>query len=230
MLISTVVITALYDDIKMHPGLFTFLLNVAAVIFSEVTRLVWTGKWRTVWTKAANDSEDEDAGDPFPDRPQWDKPKVKRFGHTSLSPHLMNTMMKGVDEPVKDYKYILFIILAYTITTPIVAEFQPPLDENGWAYLPPVVRGVPAWFFKALIIAFVINFVSVPAIISMPDVFPYNEESLKRSGIDADVVELEPEEKGGRQGYDEPNWKAESRRKLIEQETKIIKLANEDGE
>ena len=71
---------------------------------------------------------------------------------------------------------------------------------------------------------------SVPAIISMPDVFPYSEESLLRSGIDADVVELEPEEKGGRQGYDEPNWKAEKRREMIKQESKIIKLANEDGE
>lgn len=78
MLISTVIITALYDDMQVHPGLFTFLLNVAAVILLEVTRLVWTGKWRTLLTKAASDDEDEDSGDPFPNRPHWDKPKVKR--------------------------------------------------------------------------------------------------------------------------------------------------------
>ena len=81
-----------------------------------------------------------------------------------------------------------------------------------------------------MIIAFIVNFISVPAIISMPDVFPYSEEDLLRSGIDADAVELEPEEKGGRQGYDVPNRKAESRRDMIRQETHRIKLANEDGE
>lgn len=42
-------------------------------------------------------------------------------------------------------KYVLFIILAYTITTPLVAELQPPLENGEWTYLPPVVRGVPAW-------------------------------------------------------------------------------------
>lgn len=80
-----------------------------------------------------------------------------------------------------------------------------------------------------MIISFVINFVNIPVLISMPDAFPYSEEELLRSGIDADVVELEPEEKGGRTGYDEPNQKAIIRRQSIREETKRIKKANEDA-
>ena len=80
-----------------------------------------------------------------------------------------------------------------------------------------------------MIIAFIINFLSVPAIISIPNEWPYSEDDLLRSGIDADAVELEPEELRGRTGYDVPNEKANRRRKMIEQETRSIKMANEDA-
>jgi len=71
-----------------------------------------------------------------------------------------------------------------------------------------------------MIISFVINFVNIPVLISMPEAFPYSEEELLRSGIDADVVELEPEEKGGRTGYDGPNQKAIIRRQSIREASK----------
>ena len=80
-----------------------------------------------------------------------------------------------------------------------------------------------------MIIAFIVNFVSLPAIISIPNEYPYSEDDLLRSGIDADAVELEPEELRGRTGYDVPNEKAKSRRHLIKQETQKIKMANEDA-
>lgn len=169
MMISTFIMLALWKDMKVHPGVFTFLANVAGIIVFEVVRLIWTGQWRRVWTRvqtrlkggqkmaasvennensvSADEDEEEDhyGQDAFPNRPKWDKPKVKRFGVNSLSPRLLDTMMKGVDEPFRDYKFILFAILAYTITTPLVAELQPPLENGVWTYLPPVVGGVPAW-------------------------------------------------------------------------------------
>lgn len=80
-----------------------------------------------------------------------------------------------------------------------------------------------------MIIAFIINFLSVPAIISIPNEWPYSEDDLLSSGIDADAVELEPEELRGRTGYDVPNEKANRRRKMIEQETRSIKMVNEDA-
>lgn len=80
-----------------------------------------------------------------------------------------------------------------------------------------------------MIITFIINFVNIPVIVSIPNEFPYNEEELLRSGIDADAVELEPDEKGGRTGYDEPNQKAIVRRQSIREETRRIKKANADA-
>eukprot|EP00985_Skeletonema_marinoi_P019396 scaffold11114_cov158-Skeletonema_marinoi.AAC.4 len=247
MMVATVIMLALWKDMTIHPGVFTFLLNILATIVFEVSRLVWTGKWREMWTAVraqskeeeevtkmmttAADEEEEDLSsqDPFPDRPQWDKPKVKRFGETSLSPKLLDEMMKGVNEPIRDYSYMMFVILAFTITTPIVAELRPSIMDGVFVELPPVVRGLPAWFFKAMIITFIINFVNIPVIVSIPDEFPYNEEELLRSGIDADAVELEPDEKGGRTGYDEPNQKAIVRRQSIREETRRIKKANADA-
>lgn len=158
MMIATIFMMAFWTETNVHPGLFTFLVNVAATVIFEVVRLIWTGQWRGVWnrfqvrlkgeqkaTETVDDEKDQYDQDPFPARPQWDKPKVKRFGEILLSPQLLDTMMKGVDEPIRDYKYILFVILAFTITTPLVSELQPPLENGVWTYLPPVVRGVPAW-------------------------------------------------------------------------------------
>jgi hypothetical protein len=85
----------------------------------EVTKLMTT----------TDDEEEEDLSsqDPFPDRPQWDKPKVKRFGETSLSPKLLDEI---VNEPIRDYSYMMFVILAFTITTPIVAELRPSIMDG----------------------------------------------------------------------------------------------------
>ena len=39
----------------------------------------------------------------------------------------------------------MFVILAFTITTPIVAELRPSIMDGVFVELPPVVRGLPAW-------------------------------------------------------------------------------------
>ena len=75
---------------------------------------------------------------------------------------------------------------------------------------------------------------TLPIIFSIPDDFPFDKDELLRSGIDADVVELEPEEKGRRTGYDEVNEALSTRRNMIRAETSRIKLtkkrANETAE
>lgn len=65
---------------------------------------------------------------------------------------------------------------------------------------------------------------TLPIIFSIPDDFPFDKDELLRSGIDADIVELEPEEKGRRMGYDEVNEALVTRRSMIRAETQRIKL------
>ena len=50
--------------------------------------------------------------------------------------------------------------------------------------------------FKAIIITFLSGLLVIPIIASMPKDYPFNKDELLKSGIDADIVELEPEEKG----------------------------------
>ena len=50
--------------------------------------------------------------------------------------------------------------------------------------------------FKAIIISFVSTILVVPIIVSIPEDYPFDKDAVLRSGIDADIVELEPEEKG----------------------------------
>ena len=88
---------------------------------------------------------------------------------------------------------------------------------------------MPWWAFKSLMLIIVNSLVTIPMVAAIPDTFPLDEDQLFRSGLNADAVELEPEEKGGRAGYDQPNFEAESRRELIREENKIILMANEEA-
>ena len=66
-------------------------------------------------------------------------------------------------------------------------------------------------------------------IFSIPDDFPFDKDELLKSGIDADIVELEPEEKGGRVGYDDVNENLVNRRQLIRAQTVSIKTAKKEA-
>ena len=159
---------------------------------------------------------------PFPNLPTWDTPNVKRFGAHSLTPSLLERMMSDTQELIKNLYYLGFVMLGITITTPLTPEFQPPMEGNEWIVLPFVVRGFPVWAFKALILLIISYLITVPMILSMPTDFHVDKEKLFHSGIDADVVELKPEEKGVRTQYDQDNPALFSRRNLISKQTATI--------
>ena len=66
-------------------------------------------------------------------------------------------------------------------------------------------------------------------IFSIPDDFPFDKDELLKSGIDADIVELEPEDKGGRVGYDDVNENLVTRRQMIRAQTVRIKTAKKEA-
>lgn len=250
-IIAAIFVQIFYSNTALLPATLVTILNSALIVIFESARLIRNGEIRfslaALWKKstasasgtdAENDAKDEDdtlldsvldsndvREDSFPERGEWDKPKTKRFGSQSLSPKLLNTMMEGVVEPIKNYQYCLLMALAITLTTPLVPEFQPPFGDYG-ELAPNTVNGLPWWVFKALILLVVSSLVTLPMVLSIQDDFPFDVESLLRSGISPDVVELEPKEKGGRSRYDEINLSAVSRRKMIRRETICIRKAN----
>ena len=152
-IVAAIFIQIFYSSTALLPATLATLLNFALVIIFESGRLIKKGELRSSlpWSSEASSSEsvtdgeeDEDEAlldsvlnangernDAFPDRGDWDKPRTQRFGFQALSPKLLNTMMTGVVEPVKNYQYCLLMALAITITTPLTPEFQPPLGEDG---------------------------------------------------------------------------------------------------
>lgn len=183
--------------------------------------------------EAAGSEPDEEPVDPFKSRPKWDIVTLKRFGKAFvLTPQLMEDMMASSGarpELIKNWYYTFFVVLGITMTTPLTPENMPSLNGDPQFY---TIRGIPWWAFKAIILLFVSSVISVPMILSMPTDLGASEEKLYRSGIDAEAVELEPEEKGGREGYDvAPGLKAASvRRGLIKQQTQRIIAVNELAE
>ena len=79
--------------------------------------------------------------------------------------------------------------------------------------------------FKALMLLVVSSLVTVPMVLSIQDDFPFDEKSLLRSGVNPEIVELEPEEKGGRKHYDDVNEKVLERREMIRAQTIRIRKA-----
>lgn len=63
----------------------------------------------------------------------------------------------------------------------------------------------------------------------MPKDYPFDKNALLKSGVEADIVELEPEEKGTRTMFDEVNKHLKSRRELIREQTTRIKAIKKDA-
>ncbi|KAL7547831.1 hypothetical protein ACHAWF_011103 [Thalassiosira exigua] len=227
----------------LHPAIFVTLLNLGLITIFEGIRLLRNGNIRSALdsflsmfekTVSKEDADtllhtDSDKEEPFAGRPKWDKPKIERFGDHPLTPKLLNGMMKGVNEPMRNYLYVLFMCFAITMTTPLAPELQPPLNEDGtFVALPSTVNGLPWWVFKSIILIFVAFLVTIPMIMSIPDEYPFDEDAMLRSGVDADVIELDPEEKGQRTKYDE-SCRATSRRELVRAQTDCIQKVNAEA-
>ena len=142
---------------------------------------------------------------------------------------MLNQMMEGVPQPIKNYKYVMCMTIAATITTPLVPEYTPQIVDGIWTALPPQVRGLPWWVFKSIIMLILSSLVSLPMVLSIPNDYPQDEERILRSGIDPNIVDLEPNERGGRLQYDSINLGAEERRSMIKEEVDRILVARDEA-
>jgi len=163
-----------------------------------------------------------------PGRPLWDLPHLARFGDRALTPRLLKKFMVGVREPITNLWYVIFLLFSISLTTPLVPEFEPPLQADGtFAYQPAVVNGLPWWAFKVIVLS-IVPYVMIFAIIAkIPDDYPHDEKGIEKHGIDPDVIELTPKELGHRTSYDSRNDLA-SRRQTITKTMAELGIAGDD--
>jgi hypothetical protein len=95
--------------------------------------------------------------------------------------------------------------------SPFVPASDPQFNELGLFVSPPsVVRGIPWWAWKIIILSATFTGIVMYTIYNMPNVFYTNEMS-----IDPELVEMKVEELTGRHHYDERNKAIYQRRLLI---------------
>jgi hypothetical protein len=148
-------------------------------------------------------------------RPDWDIPSMERFGEHPLTATMLDKMMTGFPEPLRNGWFVLLVFVSVTICTPIVAEFQPVLKDYQWVSDPPIVRGLPWWFFKQVLMTVIPYAVVLYVLWKTPDMFPFDEKKIDSEGIDPDIMELTAKEMSARAGFDLANESAKRRRSTI---------------
>jgi hypothetical protein len=158
----------------LDSGVTGVVLNVASAMIFEIVYRVF---WRPSCPR--NDSNDDDENNSIrklihPGRPDWDVPNLDRFGQESLTPTLLNGMMTGVKEHARSGWYVLLIFLSVTMVMPWEPSSQPPIDEETgeWIVLPVVVRGLPWWVLKQILLCIVPYVILLVTILQMPKEYP----------------------------------------------------------
>lgn len=103
-------------------------------------------------------TDDEEVPLPSPvHRPEWDVPCGKRFGESKLTDTLLNEAMEGFPEPMKNVFFNIFMFMSVSLITPLVAEGQPVINADTGEFVsdPPIVRGLPWWYFKQILLTVV---------------------------------------------------------------------------
>lgn len=213
------------DALPIDPGVTGFLLNIAITVGLEAIR-------RAVGSETLKFNATGTTKLLYPDRPQWDVPKLSRFGDNILTPQLLWKSMEGVNEAMTNFWFVGFILFAISMATPMTAEYEPPLTDGVFSYAPAVFNGLPWWAFKIILMCIVPTVGLLGAIYFYPDDFPMkDEEVIEKEGIDPNLVELTPEEMGRRSMYDEQNELIHRRRSSISatmEELGIAIAANDD--
>lgn len=153
--------------------------------------------------------------------PEWDTPAHERFGETRLTSQLLDKMMDNFNEPLREKWFVLGFFVAVSICTPWLAENQPALTDDTsvatfpYTNYPPVIRGLPYWFFKQILLSTVPYLITFYVLWYMPNVYPFNEKKIDMEGIDPDIIEMTPEEMNVRPGFNVANESIKSRRSLV---------------
>jgi hypothetical protein len=226
------------DPAAIDSGITGVVIQVVLIVlFESIYRLVLSRKKTAATTKESNDTKKNDdaisskssAQLLYPDRPAWDVPKMGRFGATTLTPQLIWKSMRGFYEPMANIYWSLLMFLTISMTTPLVAPSEPPLNEDGtgFLYVPSVVQGLPWWAFKVIILSAIPFVVLLVAIYNIPGDFPMDDEStIAKDGVDVDLVQLTPQEMGRRSCYDEQNLLLYQRRSSIASTMEAMGLLN----
>ena len=210
------------DSRPIDPGIGGLLLNILVASFLEfVVR-------RRILLPRRNDVNTSNKAVAFPDRPAWDQASVERFGEKTLTPQLLTKMMTGIDEPFKNWWYATVLFLSLGLTTPLVAEGEPVIAEDGsFVTEPATIRGMPWWAFKILVLTIIPYLLVAITILRMPNSFPMDEKKIAKEGIEPAVVEMTPKEMGVRSSYDARNDVIARRRNTIREEMASLGMSTE---
>jgi hypothetical protein len=222
------------DSAPFNAGITAFCLQIVLfILFESLRRLVGIGSSNSTANKIKQDVEQEqnqlstkdnsqNTGEIellYPGRPEWDVPKLHRFGDHPLTPELTWKSMEGINEPLANPWWCFLMFFTISLSTPLTAALEPPMDMsdsgNIFLYPPATVRGLPWWAFKAILLNLIPTFLLLGAIFKMPNQFPADEKKIEKEGIDVDVVEMTQEELGRRASYDEQNALIHRRRSSI---------------
>ena len=108
--------------------------------------------------------------------PQWDRPPIlPKFGATPLTSAFIRDAMNGIHEPAATPWFPVAILCFTILLAPITELDVPPLTADGTtlAWAPHVIRGIPAWAFRIIMVMIPITVILLYSIYSMPDsLFP----------------------------------------------------------
>ncbi|KAL3916705.1 MAG: hypothetical protein SGILL_005057 [Bacillariaceae sp.] len=155
----------------------------------------------------------------YPGRPEWDVPKLSRFGAHTLTPNLLWKSMVGRYEPMVNPSWSMFMFFSISVVTPLVAQLEPPLNPDGgedvFLYTPAIVNGIPWWAFKIILLCVIPFATLLISVLKMPTSYHFDEKKISKKGVDPDLVPLTPEEMGRRTSYDAQNELVHRRRSSI---------------
>lgn len=191
--------------------------GITGVVIQVVLIGIFESTYRLIGAKhTAKEEKPSETALLYPGRPSWDVPKMSRFGVTTLSPELVWKSMKGFYEPMTNVYWTVLMFLSISLTTPMVAPNEPPLNGDEFLYLPYTIDGLPWWAFKTIILCIIPFVILLAAIYNIPNDFPMEKESaIAKKGVDVDLVSLTPKEMGRRSSYDEQNVLIYQRRSTI---------------
>eukprot|EP00578_Thalassiosira_sp_NH16_P011569 CAMPEP_0181121150 /NCGR_PEP_ID=MMETSP1071-20121207/24574_1 /TAXON_ID=35127 /ORGANISM="Thalassiosira sp., Strain NH16" /LENGTH=730 /DNA_ID=CAMNT_0023205929 /DNA_START=48 /DNA_END=2240 /DNA_ORIENTATION=- len=202
-------------------GITGVLLNI---ILAYLIDILWFDRAKL---RCFGTNKDEKESDPFKP-PEWDIPSGLRFGEELLTAPLLDDMMAGFPEPMRDPTVCAMFFVLVTIITPIVAEGQPVINADTGQFVtdPPVVRGLPWWFFKQILITIIPYIALLKIIWDMPNEYPFDEEKVDKDGINAELLELTPIEMNFRSNFDAPNESILRRRSTVSIKMEALGLSS----
>lgn len=201
------------DDAKpVNSGIGGLLVNVVVTLSTEATRRAMNGeraddasKADHAVTRPEDEENDHSALLLFADRPNWDIPSLSRFGDHALAPEYIWKSMEGVNEPMANLWWVAFFFFTITMVTPLTPENEPPLSVDGvFAWTPALIRGLPWWYFKLLVISAMSTLILLFAIYKAPNDYPkHRHDALVMKRRDTDNIK-----------YGEENEEEESEEEL----------------